>query len=604
MKNNKNLVWALVALLILIVIGGYLYSADPLGWQGTSDVAQQESAAVKSESAGTGNTDAASSKETGDAKSGDTKSTVTGGESSGGGVASKQAAVELSTPTFDVVRVEPDGSTLIAGQAAPGTAVEVVANGKVIAMVEAGSSGDFAAVVDNRLAPGDHEIVLRSTGEGAAIAQSEEIATISVPESDPTELLVMVTKPGEASRILTKPEAAETKVAAKATTEAQTTAAVTADEAEPKEVAAQKAEETAMAEKPAAGKSDEVETAAVTKTEPAAAASEKTAGQEAETKVAMADQSSGTAASENAEASQAPAAESKTEMAKATPDRAKSDEGTAKSPAVVAIEPTLRIDAVEIENGRMFIAGSATPGGAVRVYADDDAIGSSNVSESGRFLVEAQKDIAVGDHTISAELVMQDGAAPVMRVAVPFTRPAGEMVAAVASPSADAENSAESGSETTKKPAATEEKPVETASAQSQVPAAEKSSQMTAAGSGNAGGTAIEQGSTDDAAQAATASSVSQNQVASADTQTSGTKTVVQAALEPRDGSVIIRRGDTLWQISRRIYGRGVRYTTIYLANEDQINNPDLIEPGQVFAVPEEPLANAEELHRKRIRSR
>jgi nucleoid-associated protein YgaU len=52
-------------------------------------------------------------------------------------------------------------------------------------------------------------------------------------------------------------------------------------------------------------------------------------------------------------------------------------------------------------------------------------------------------------------------------------------------------------------------------------------------------------------------------------------------------GSVIIRRGDSLWRISKRVYGRGVRYTTIYLANQDQIRNPDLIWPGQVFSVPE-----------------
>ena len=59
-----------------------------------------------------------------------------------------------------------------------------------------------------------------------------------------------------------------------------------------------------------------------------------------------------------------------------------------------------------------------------------------------------------------------------------------------------------------------------------------------------------------------------------------------QAQLQHVDGSVIIRRGDTLWRISRRVYGRGVRYSTIYLANQDQISDPDRIWPGQVFNVP------------------
>ncbi|WP_148051133.1 LysM peptidoglycan-binding domain-containing protein, partial [Pseudomonas fluorescens] len=80
-----------------------------------------------------------------------------------------------------------------------------------------------------------------------------------------------------------------------------------------------------------------------------------------------------------------------------------------------------------------------------------------------------------------------------------------------------------------------------------------------------------------------------------------GPQTFEQAPLAESQNSVIIRRGDTLWQISRRVYGQGVRYTTIYLANEDQIRNPDLIEPGQIFGVPKEALPNAEELHRKRL---
>ena len=78
-------------------------------------------------------------------------------------------------------------------------------------------------------------------------------------------------------------------------------------------------------------------------------------------------------------------------------------------------------------------------------------------------------------------------------------------------------------------------------------------------------------------------------------------KTIEQPPLTESRNSVIIRRGDTLWQISRRVYGQGVRYTTIYLANSNLINNPDLIEPGQVFEVPSEALPDAEEIHRKRL---
>ena len=50
---------------------------------------------------------------------------------------------------------------------------------------------------------------------------------------------------------------------------------------------------------------------------------------------------------------------------------------------------------------------------------------------------------------------------------------------------------------------------------------------------------------------------------------------------------VIIRRGDNLWQIARRVYGAGIRYSTIYDNNNDQIRDPDLIYPGQVFELPQ-----------------
>jgi nucleoid-associated protein YgaU len=49
---------------------------------------------------------------------------------------------------------------------------------------------------------------------------------------------------------------------------------------------------------------------------------------------------------------------------------------------------------------------------------------------------------------------------------------------------------------------------------------------------------------------------------------------------------VIVQPGDSLWRISRFHLGRGVQYTVIYQANKDQIRDPDLIYPGQVFAVP------------------
>ena len=59
------------------------------------------------------------------------------------------------------------------------------------------------------------------------------------------------------------------------------------------------------------------------------------------------------------------------------------------------------------------------------------------------------------------------------------------------------------------------------------------------------------------------------------------------AAVPHAGGRVVVQPGHNLWRIARATYGHGVRYTVIYQANRDQIRDPDLIYPGQIFALPE-----------------
>ena len=49
---------------------------------------------------------------------------------------------------------------------------------------------------------------------------------------------------------------------------------------------------------------------------------------------------------------------------------------------------------------------------------------------------------------------------------------------------------------------------------------------------------------------------------------------------------VIVQPGNSLWRIARRTYGEGMRFTLVYDANKDQIRDPDLIYPGQLFVLP------------------
>ncbi len=54
----------------------------------------------------------------------------------------------------------------------------------------------------------------------------------------------------------------------------------------------------------------------------------------------------------------------------------------------------------------------------------------------------------------------------------------------------------------------------------------------------------------------------------------------------PASGIAVVQPGNSLWRIARRTYGRGLQYTVIYEANKDQIRDPDLIYPGQIFTLP------------------
>ena len=47
-----------------------------------------------------------------------------------------------------------------------------------------------------------------------------------------------------------------------------------------------------------------------------------------------------------------------------------------------------------------------------------------------------------------------------------------------------------------------------------------------------------------------------------------------------------VKSGDCLWNIAKKLYGNGSKYTKIYDANKNKITNPNLIKVGQVLTIP------------------
>ncbi|MBB3425282.1 nucleoid-associated protein YgaU [Rhizobium sp. BK312] len=490
------------------------------------------------------------------------------------------AAANPRVPSFDVLRVEPDGSTVIAGSAEPNAKLEIVDGEKVVTTTNAGPSGDFAAVLDNPLPPGDHELVLRATGKDGKAVNSEEVATVSVPKDNSSQVLAMVSKPGAASRIITAPSAKQGRVTA--------------------------GEQDASA----------ADTQAKTTDKPAATTDAKL--QQDGTAIASANPAAGTA----------------------TPPAAKAE-----------ADQDVMVNAVEIENDHIFVAGTAKPNAKVRAYADEKLIGENVAGADGHFVVDGPMPLAVGDHKIRVDVL--DGAGKVVvRTSVNFTRPEGNQVTVAAQtpaangqaqattanmvpldegelaklkegagkafallkglftdgkqPNTEQLAAARSGTEIALK-SLSEFRPTINASAALKKAAADASS---VAGKALAALVALPKDPKSVGAAlpgleqmiaVITAPAQTAPAQPNAEVSSNEPKTLEQAPLSQDTNAVIIRRGDTLWQISRRIYGAGVRYTTIYLANEDKINNPDRILPGQVFGLPKDALPNAEALHRKRL---
>ena len=70
-------------------------------------------------------------------------------------------------------------------------------------------------------------------------------------------------------------------------------------------------------------------------------------------------------------------------------------------------------------------------------------------------------------------------------------------------------------------------------------------------------------------------------------TTTTTTTTKRKETKSPKkDTKYTVKKGDCLWNIAKKFYGNGAKYTKIYNANKDKIKNPNLIYVGQVLIIP------------------
>ncbi len=206
---------------------------------------------------------------------------------------------------------------------------------------------------------------------------------------------------------------------------------------------------------------------------------------------------------------------------------------TPDKPTVVLSQPAapkplaggVIVEAVETEpGGKLHVSGQARPGAGVRLYINDSFVASVTAGTDGRFAVTINEGVAPGSYRVRLDEVGSNSGAVRARAEVPFNVP--DTVATAAMPAQA------------------------TASKRPDIAAAQQP-QLAAA-------------------------------VATVQPDGGSPSTVVV----PKIATTTVSRGDSLWRLSRDTYGAGTHYAVIYKANREQIRNPNLIYPGQIFVLP------------------
>ena len=207
---------------------------------------------------------------------------------------------------------------------------------------------------------------------------------------------------------------------------------------------------------------------------------------------------------------------------------------TPNKPTVVLSQPdspkptagTVVVEAVEIEPGGKFhVSGRARAGAAVRLYLNDSFVAPVTAGADGRFAVTINEGVAPGSYRVRVDELESNSSTVRARAEVPFNVPDQAVTGSVhgAGHSAQANGHCRcAGSRNWRPPERT----------------------------------VLPDGGSP------------------------------SAVVVPKIATTTVSRGDTLWRLSQLTYGVGTRYATIYKANRQQIRNPNLIYPGQIFVMP------------------
>lgn len=102
--------------------------------------------------------------------------------------------VNLAAPALDTIRIEPDGTTLLSGKAAPGSALVVLLNGQEIERTTVDRSGAFALFLTLPFSDTPRGLSLTSEHKGQ-VAQSDDYIVAALPDPQPVHVAEANTQP-------------------------------------------------------------------------------------------------------------------------------------------------------------------------------------------------------------------------------------------------------------------------------------------------------------------------------------------------------------------------------------------------------------------------
>ena len=468
-------------------------------------------------------------------------------------IAPQPIIIDIAVPRFDLVRIEDDGSALIAGLAEGTGYVILSVDGVELpgARSNLNGSGQFVifAFLPPKLTPQALRLNLYTDGENGLIVSDEIVFVAAAPKNENQEEVVASVSE-DTAEIDPELEALPQTEDVVATVSEDTAEIDPQLEALPQteEVVASVSEDTAEIDP---------QLEALPQTEDVVASvSEDTAEIDPQPEPVMQTEAS------------AGSATTKVLLVDETGVKILQD-GEEAGPFI-----TVSIDTISYNlQGDVSIGGRAAGRGFVRIYLDNRAITTSQISDSGYWTVDLL-NVEAGLYTLRVDELNSVGDV-MSRSETPFKREEPTELAALM--------------------AETDEVVVDGAAEAETVAAASDTLKSDTAGKVQQE-SEITQTVVDVQAQvknlAASASDIYFEVEASGASSkgVGGEPVELDAYLRAPSATFRVKTvqpGSTLWAIAKESYGAGIEYFKVFDANKERIRDPDLIYPGQVFEIPD-----------------